>query len=167
MTTANRRIWRKRIENDAFDVATRAGHGLDAARSALNDTLDAYRGAEARRATDVSRVLTVYAAVMLPLSVIAGFFGMNFDNLPLSDNDRGWVAATVIMGSVAVFSLGMFIAVGWVRRPTARATRHTLGKGLVEAARAPVELVGSLLEVPATPIASRLTRRHSGQQRTD
>lgn len=146
--------------SDAFDVATRVGHGLEAARSALTDTLDAYRGAEARQATDVTRVLTVYAAIMLPLSLIAGFFGMNFTNLPLVERSNGWIITTAIMGGVAVFSLGMFIAAGWIRRASGRQARKALGKGLLEAARAPVELVGSLLEVPVGPLTSRVSRHH-------
>src|SRR5690606_9036020 len=67
----------RRRFSDVFDVAERVAHGLDAARSVLSETLEAYRGAEAKHATEVSKVLTVYAAVMLPLSLVAGFFGMN------------------------------------------------------------------------------------------
>ena len=69
--------------SDAFDVISRAAYGLDAARTALAETLDAYQGSEARLATDVSRVLTIYAAIMLPLTVVTSFYGMNFENLPL------------------------------------------------------------------------------------
>jgi magnesium transporter len=134
---------------DAFDVAVRAGHGLEAARTALSETLDAYRGAEARRATEVSRVLTVYAAIMLPLSLIAGFFGMNFANLPLLGSRWGWVIVTAVMAGVAALSLGMFVSVGWMRRPSGTVTRRTLGRGLVEAARTPVVLVGSMFELPS------------------
>ena len=60
-----------------------AGGGAD---EALAETLDAYRGAEARQATDVTKVLTVYAAIMLPLTLIVGYFGMNFADLPLLDS---------------------------------------------------------------------------------
>lgn len=74
----------RRRFSDVFDVAIRTGHGLDTARSALSETLDAYRGAEARRATEVNRVLTIYAAIMLPLSLVAGFFGMNIPTFRVS-----------------------------------------------------------------------------------
>ena len=78
---------------------------LDAARSALAEILDAYRGAEARQATDVTKVLTIYAAIMLPLSLVAGFFGMNFANLPGIGSDWGWVVVTGAMVTAQLTSV--------------------------------------------------------------
>ena len=72
---------RRRL-SDVFDVAARVGSELESTRTAMAEILEAYRGAEARRATAVTVVLTVYAAIMLPLALVAGYFRMNFDNLP-------------------------------------------------------------------------------------
>ena len=63
--------------------------------------VDAYRGAEARDATNVTKVLTVYAAIMFPLSLVAGFYGMNFTNLPGLEGDMGWVIVTALMLLIA------------------------------------------------------------------
>ena len=79
----------RRRFSDVFDVASRLAGGLDEARAAIAETLDAYRGAEARQATEVSKVLTVYAAIILPLSLIAGFFGMNFTQPAVGGNAAG------------------------------------------------------------------------------
>ena len=151
---------------DTFDVATRVGHGLDAARASLSETLEAYRGAEARKATEVSRILTIYAAIMLPLSLVVGFFGMNFDELPLVDRSNGWIIVSVAMGAIAILSLGLFIGAGWMRRPSGRSATRALAKGLLEAALAPVEIVGSLFEVPGEAARSathRLRRRRASE----
>lgn len=142
----------RRRFSDVFDVAARLANGLDEARSALAETLDAYRGAEARQATDVTKVLTVYAAIMLPLSLIAGIFGMNFANLPLLDREWGWIAASALMLGVALVSLGVFISLGWVRRPSGRRTGRVLGRGLLEASLAPVQIVGAVFEMSTMPI---------------
>jgi len=56
----------RRRFSDVFDVASRLADGLDEARAAIAETLDAYRGAEARQATEVSKVLTVYAVTTGP-----------------------------------------------------------------------------------------------------
>lgn len=158
----------RRRFSDVFDVAARAAGGLDEARSALAETLDAYRGAEARQATDVTKVLTVYAAIMLPLTLIVGFFGMNFDNLPWLQRRWGWIAATVFMVAVALVSLGMFVSLGWIRRPSGRGTGRTLGRGLIEATRAPVQLVGAVVEVSTMPLraTARLARSAPAVQRS-
>ncbi|MDH3704610.1 MAG: magnesium transporter CorA family protein [Acidimicrobiia bacterium] len=148
----------RRRFSDVFDVAARAVVDLDGARSALTETLEAYRGAEARRATDVTRMLTVYAAVLLPLSLVASFFGMNHQNLPTIGQDWGWVAVTAVMAVMASTSLGIFVATGWIRRPSGRATGATIGRGLIEAARTPAQLVGAVYEISVLPIRTVASR---------
>lgn len=147
----------RRRFSDVFDVASRASQDLDGARGSLAEILDAYRGAEARQATDVTKVLTIYAAIMLPLSLVAGFFGMNFTNLPGIAGEWGWVIVTGAMAAVALVSLGIFVALGWMKRPSGRRAGATLGRGLIEAARAPAQIVGAAYEMSTMPL--RLTTR--------
>ena len=119
----------RRRFSDVFDTATRAAQGVDGARTALAETLDAYRGAEARQATEVTKVLTVYAAIMLPLSLVAGFFGMNFVDLPLLASPAGWLVVTGFMAFIAFLSLGVFVSLGWTRRTSGRSAGAILGRG--------------------------------------
>lgn len=154
-------VGRRRF-SDVFDAALRAAQEVDSARTALAETLEAYRGAEARQATEVTKVLTVYAAVMLPLTLVASFFGMNFVDLPLIHRQSGWIAVTAFMGLVAAVSLGVFISLGWTRRPSGRSAGALLGRGLVEAARTPSQLVGAVFEISTMPMRSAVAgaRRH-------
>ncbi len=154
----------KRRFSDAFDVAARTAQSLEGARTGLAEILDAYRGAEARKATDVTMVLTIYAAIMLPLSLIAGFFGMNFVNLPGAGSDWGWIMATGIMVLVAAVSLGIFVAAGWIRRPSGREAGVTLGRGLIEAARAPAQVVGAVYEISTMPLRATVKRQRPPNQ---
>lgn len=154
----------RRRFSDVFDVASRAAAGLDAARSALSETLDAYRGAEARQATEVTKVLTVYAAVVLPLSLIAGFFGMNHTNLPTIDSEWGWVVIAGVMVAVAAVSIGVFVAEGWVKRPSGRRAGATLGRGLLEAARAPAQVAGAVYEISSLPLRTAIDRRTKAER---
>ncbi len=148
----------RRRFSDVFDVAARAAEGLDSARASLAEILDAYRGAEAREATDVTKVLTIYAAIMLPLSLIAGFFGMNFTNLPGVESSSGWIVVTVVMAVIAVVSLGIFVSLGWMRRPSGRRAGAVLGRGLIEAARAPAQIVGAAYEISTMPLRASVDR---------
>ena len=120
--------------------------------------VDAYRGAEAREATDVTKVLTIYAAIMLPLSLIAGFFGMNFANLPGVGSENGWIVVSAVMAVIAVVSLGIFVSLGWMRRPSGRRAGAVLGRGLVEAARAPAQIVGAAYEISTMPLRASVDR---------
>jgi magnesium transporter len=148
----------RRRFSDVFDLASRLADGLDEARAALAETLDAYRGAEARQATEVSKVLTVYAAILLPLGFIAGFFGMNFTNLPWTDKAWGWIVVTVLMLVVSLVSLGMFVSLGWVRRPSGRRAGRVIGQGLLEATKTPVHIVGAVFEISAMPVRATTAR---------
>ena len=55
-------------------------------------------------ANETLRVLTVVASIFLPLTFITGFFGMNFNTLPLQDSP--W-AAYIVTGTV--FALGAYL----------------------------------------------------------
>jgi magnesium transporter len=149
----------RRRFSDVFDLADRISTELSVARAVLGETLDAYRGAEARRATDVSKVLTVYAAILLPLSLITGFFGMNFANLPGIGSDIGWIVVFAVMLVVAIVSVGVFVSVGWIKRPSGRQAGATLGRGLVEAARAPAQIGGAVFEISTMPLRAASPRR--------
>ena len=60
------------------------------------------------RTNDIMRTLTVLTAVLLPLNLITGFFGMNFDSLPLIHSSQGvWVAVLLMLG-VGVGLAGFF-----------------------------------------------------------
>ena len=52
----------------------------------------------AHRTNSIMRTLTVLTAVFLPLNLVTGFFGMNFDTLPLIHTATGiWVAVAVML----------------------------------------------------------------------
>ncbi|MEO7854469.1 MAG: magnesium transporter CorA family protein [Rubrivivax sp.] len=64
------------------------------------------------RTNDIMRTLTVLTAIFMPLNLVTGFFGMNFDNLPLIHSATGvWV--TVLLMVVTGMTLGGFF---WRKR---------------------------------------------------
>jgi magnesium transporter len=55
------------------------------------------------RTNDIMRTLTVLTAIFLPLNLITGFFGMNFDSLPLIHSATGiWLAFGLMVAVVVV-----------------------------------------------------------------
>lgn len=125
------------ILTDAYDVHNLVVESLASARGLLTDTLDTYRGASAERQAAATTVLTVYAAIVLPLSLITSWYGMNMTNLPGAGQSWGWPVVTLAMVALAVVSWLLFVRVGMVRRP--RLGRdHMIVRGLTAAAKAPV-----------------------------
>ena len=55
------------------------------------------------RTNDIMRTLTALTAIFLPLNLITGFFGMNFDSLPLIHSAKGiWLAFGLMVAVVLV-----------------------------------------------------------------
>ena len=64
------------------------------------------------RTNDIMRTLTVLTAIFMPLNLVTGFFGMNFDALPLIHSATGvWVAIAAM--TVIGLGLGLFF---WRKR---------------------------------------------------
>jgi magnesium transporter len=126
-----------KLLTDAYDVHNLVVQSLESTRGLLTDTLDTYRGAAAERQTRAATVLTVYAAILLPLSLVTSWYGMNVTRLPGADRSWGWVAVTVAMAVFAVGSWLLFVRAGLLGRPRLRTGRRLVG-GLAEVARAPV-----------------------------
>ncbi|MCU4120379.1 magnesium transporter CorA family protein [Variovorax sp. N23] len=74
---------------------------------------------QSHRANDIMRVLTVLTAIFLPLNLIAGIFGMNFEFIPLVHTAAGFWIAMGAMGGIAVALVVLF----WRKRYLARTAR--------------------------------------------
>ena len=127
----------KRTLLDSYDVHNQVVESLASARGLLTDTLDTYRGAAAERHANAATLLTVYSAILLPLTLITGWYGMNVRNLPGAESPDGLTVVTFIMIAIAVGSWIWFVRIGLIRLPKlgrGRATAPTLAS----AAKAPV-----------------------------
>jgi magnesium transporter len=65
--------------------------------------------AQSNRTSDIMRTLTVLTAIFLPLNLITGIFGMNFDALPLIHSSTGVWIAFGLMAAVAI-GLGVYFS---------------------------------------------------------
>ena len=85
----------------------------------IETTVQMHFNAQSYRTNEIMRVLTALTAVFLPLNLITGFFGMNFEFLPLIHRQSGLWWAIGIMVSVGMgFSLLL-----WRKRYLARTPR--------------------------------------------
>lgn len=54
---------------------------------------------QSNRTNDIMRALTVLTAIFLPLNLVTGFFGMNFEGLPLIHSATGfWIVFFIMLG---------------------------------------------------------------------
>ena len=69
-----------------------------------------YFAAMSHRTTDIMRLLTLITAIFMPLTLITGIFGMNFEFIPGVHSRMGFWTAIGAMGMIALALLGYFRA---------------------------------------------------------
>ena len=98
---------------DVHDHLLRIADSLDAYRDMIGTAMDTYMTLLSNRTNDIMKVLSIIATIMLPLSLITGFFGMNFREFPgLSYPYAIWIvvgAMVVLAGIMLVY----FRRKGW------------------------------------------------------
>ncbi|MBN1275361.1 magnesium/cobalt transporter CorA [Candidatus Woesearchaeota archaeon] len=67
---------------DINDHLVRITDAVDSYREAIGSTFDIYLSSVSNRMNEVMKVLTIFAAIFIPLTFLAGIYGMNFDYLP-------------------------------------------------------------------------------------
>lgn len=87
--------------------------------SSAETAVQMHFSAVGNRTNEIMRTLTVLTAVFLPLNLITGIFGMNFDALPLIHKTDGFWAAVVMMAIIGAGLLAFF----WRKRYLASAPR--------------------------------------------
>jgi magnesium transporter len=105
---------------DAFDNFVRVVDLTDSFRETVNSSMDAYLSMQGHKLNEIMKVLTLISTIMLPLTFIAGLYGMNFDpdvsafNMPELKWRYGYLATLVSMGITAAVFLWYFKRKRWL-----------------------------------------------------
>jgi magnesium transporter len=87
---------------DVYDHLVRIYEQLEAARDLVGNVVEAYLSQVANRTNEVTKQLTIFASIFLPLSFIVGFFGQNFDILSNQYDFAFMLGAIVLIPIVMV-----------------------------------------------------------------
>ncbi len=131
---------RRRLDS-VYDDCFRVVESLDMARALLASVLETYRSTVAERMNEVMKVLTVFSAIILPLSLLAGIYGMNFTNMP--ELKKPW-AYFALLGVMACFAIGLWLYFsrrGFIGGPRLPRVDRVVGRGLA-----------GLFQVTTTPV---------------
>jgi len=108
---------------DCYDHVMRIIDLLEMYRELGSDLLEFQLSSVSYKINEVMRVLTVIATIFIPLTFIAGVYGMNFDpdssplNMPELRWYWGYPFAMGLMSAVAIGLLLFFYRRGWLGRP--------------------------------------------------
>lgn len=73
------------------------GDMIDNVRDLTNNSFEIYLSITSNRQNEVMKALTLLSALFMPLTVITGFFGMNFINLPFDQPWLLWLALALML----------------------------------------------------------------------
>ena len=91
---------------DLNDITTHAADAIDTYREMLSDELDIYNSTMSNKMNDIMKVLTIFAAIFIPLTFVAGVYGTNFENLPELHYKYSYY---IFLGSMVVMATGMLL----------------------------------------------------------
>lgn len=91
---------------DLVDHVAQILDGIDTLRDMISNLEALYHAEAANRLNNVMRLLTVISTIFIPLSFIAGIYGMNFDNMPELHWHYGYF---VVLGGMFCAMVGMLI----------------------------------------------------------
>jgi magnesium transporter len=99
---------------DFYDHTIQVIDSVDTFRDTLSGMLDIYLSSVSNRMNEVMKVLTVIATIFIPLTFIAGIYGMNFKVMPELDQPWGYPAVLILMLTIAVVMLIYFRRKKWL-----------------------------------------------------
>ena len=106
--TPETRLYLRDVQDHAIHVL----ESLDAVRDQLGDLLEIYLSSVSNRLNVEVRILTVLSMLFMPATLIAGIWGMNFEQMPLIGDRTGFWWVIAMMGSCATLLAALF----WRRR---------------------------------------------------
>lgn len=104
---------------DCYDHSVQVMELLETYRDMVASMLEIYLSSVSNRMNDVMRVLTVIATIFIPLTFIAGVYGMNFDrgagplSMPELSQPLGYVFVWIVMLAVAIGMVLFFRSRKW------------------------------------------------------
>jgi magnesium transporter len=89
---------------------------IETYREMASGLLDVYLSTESNRMNEIMKVLTIMASIFIPLTFIAGVYGMNFDFMPELRREYAYPVVLALMASVALGMVWWFRGKGWLGR---------------------------------------------------
>jgi magnesium transporter len=99
---------------DTLDHCNQLVEGIDSDRDVASGLMNTYLSVVGHRTNDIMRVLTIMASIFIPLTFMAGVYGMNFDSMPELHTPWAYPLLLAVMTLTAFGMVGYFWRAGWI-----------------------------------------------------
>jgi magnesium transporter len=104
----------ERYFSDVYDHTIQIVESMETYRDLLGGIMDLYMNTASNRMNEIMKVLTIMSTIFIPLTFIAGIYGMNFEHMPELAYKWAYPAAWGLMVLVAIFMLFFFKRKKWI-----------------------------------------------------
>jgi len=88
--------------HDLDDLIEQASETIEIYQTMLNDQMNIYHANMGNKANEIMKVLTIFSAFFIPLTFMAGVYGMNFDYFPELHLKFGYLYFWLLMIAVTI-----------------------------------------------------------------
>ncbi|MNC61541.1 Magnesium transport protein CorA [compost metagenome] len=100
--------------SDIYENAVKISETFETYRDLMGNLREAYQSSIANRANEIMRVFTAITTIFMPLTVITGIYGMNFDNIPEIHTRYGYYGVIAVMVTLGCGMLFIFRKKEWL-----------------------------------------------------
>jgi magnesium transporter len=99
---------------DVYDHTIQAIDAVEAYRDILSGLLDVYLSSLSNRMNEIMKFLTIIGTIFMPLTFIAGIYGMNFQNIPEYHWRWGYQVCLLVMFVISIVMIFYFKRKKWL-----------------------------------------------------
>ncbi|WP_019912295.1 magnesium/cobalt transporter CorA [Paenibacillus sp. HW567] len=100
--------------SDIYENAVKISETFETYRDLMGNLREAYQSSIANRANEIMRVFTAITTIFMPLTVITGIYGMNFENIPETHSKYGYYGVIGVMVTLGCGMLVIFRKKDWL-----------------------------------------------------
>jgi magnesium transporter len=99
---------------DTYDHIVQTVEAVETARELVNGLMNTYLSVVSNRMNEIMKTLTIIASIFVPLTFMAGIYGMNFEHMPELRVAWAYPLLLTAMGLVVIGMLVYFWRKGWI-----------------------------------------------------
>lgn len=99
---------------DLLDHISNITEGIEVYRETINDNFNTYNTQISNKLNDVLKVLTIFSVIFIPLTFLAGIYGMNFENMPELSKPYAYPLLLIVMVLISASMIIYFKRKKWL-----------------------------------------------------
>jgi magnesium transporter len=101
---------------DTYDHIVQTSEAVETARELVSGLMNTYLSVVSNRMNEVMKVLTIVASIFIPVTFLAGIYGMNFEHMPELAYSWAYPVLIAVMIIIGAGMLVYFRCKGWLGR---------------------------------------------------